>query len=411
MDLFIPNELKEISSVLNNSGFQCYLVGGAIRNQLLGKEAKDYDLTTNAKPEEVTKLFKRVVPTGIKHGTVTILIGDQCFEITTYRIDGKYTDGRRPDKIQFTPSIKEDLLRRDFTINSLAYNIENEDILDINNGIVDLNNNIIRAIGEPSKRFDEDALRLVRACRFASQLNFNIEPNTYKAMSETLGKLGDVSKERISDELLKILKSSHPSIAFHHFYNCGMLNILFPDLCRSAHNDYAEFSGALSDIDIIESDKAYIKLARILSITPESNYLNLLRNQKLSNTFINNTIHILKFIDVKIDDLITEYEIRIFISRVTKEYIGDLISLWKGMIRIDKDKLITLISKIDIEIKNGYAFSLKDLNITGKDLIKDLAIQPGPKVGIILNSLLKHVLKEPQSNNKKELLLVAKDYL
>lgn len=407
MELFIPKAINEINSVLHNSGFQCYLVGGAIRNQLLGKEAKDYDLTTNAKPKEIMKLFKRVIPTGIKHGTVTILIGDDSFEITTYRIDGKYTDGRRPDKIQFTPSIEEDLLRRDFTINSLAYNVEDGTILDINRGIEDLNNRTIRAIGEPTKRFDEDALRLVRACRFASQLNFVIEIDTYNAMCKTLGKLGDVSKERISDELIKILKSSHPSIAFNHFYNCGMLKILFPTINKSVEKDSFNFKKALMDIDNVNSDHIYIKMARLLSITPDSGYLQILKNLKLSNDFIKNTIHISQFVNLNIDSLSTSYEIRKFISIVGKSYINDIFTLLKAMKAIDKDKLMTLIVNVENEIESGSAFSINDMDITGKDIIRDLKIKPGPQVGKILENLFEYVLKEPQLNTKTQLLEYA----
>lgn len=408
MDLFIPKEINEINSVLNNSGFQCYLVGGAIRNQLLGKVAKDYDLTTNAKPEEIMKLFKRVIPTGIKHGTVTILIGEQSFEITTYRIDGKYSDGRRPDKIQFTPSIELDLLRRDFTINSLAYNVEEETILDINKGIEDLNLRIIRAIGKPEKRFDEDALRLVRACRFASQLNFTIEQNTYKAMSNTLGKLGDVSKERISDELIKILKSTHPSIAFNHFKNCGMLKILFPTINKSVEQNPHEFTNALFDIDNIESENTYIKMARLLSITPEEGYLQILKNLKFSNNYIKNTIHISQFVNLDIDSLTTGYEIRKFISVGEKKYIKDIFILLSAMKDINKDRLITLMDKVQTEIEAGTPYSIKDLNISGKDLIKELSLKPGPQLGIILNDLFEYVLRNPKLNTKEELLKRSK---
>lgn len=408
MELFIPEEIKEISFVLNNSGFQCFLVGGAIRNQLLGKEAKDYDLTTNAKPNDVIRLFKKVIPTGLKHGTVTILAGGHSFEITTYRIDGKYSDGRRPDKIQFTPSIEEDLLRRDFTINSLAYNIEKGEILDINNGIEDLNNSIIRAIGTPSKRFDEDALRLVRACRFASQLNFNIEESTYLAMSKNLGKLPHVSKERISDELLKILNSSHPSIAFNHFYNCGMLEILFPGIYKSAKSNLLEFKKSLLDIDTIKTDKPYIKFARILSIIPEKSYTTTLKNLKISNDFIKGTLLILKYINLDIKTLSNSYEVRKFISTVGVENIDDILTVWNGMENINKTHMTIVNNMINIEIKKKNPFSIGDLAISGSDLINEISIKPSPLLGDILIALLKEVLLNPKLNNRNTLLKNAK---
>jgi len=410
MDLFIPEEIKYISNTLDNSGFQCYLVGGAIRNQLLGKKAKDFDLTTNAKPEQVIKLFKRVIPTGIKHGTVTILIGDQSFEITTYRIDGKYTDGRRPDKIQFTPSIEEDLLRRDFTINSIAYNIKNGKILDINRGMEDLSHNIIRAIGIPEKRFDEDALRLVRACRFAAQLEFTIEKLTYIAMATTLSKLKDVSKERISEELIKILKSSKPSIAFTHFFNCGMLEILFPTIFKVSDNSYETFNRALEDIDSIKSNKPYIKFSRLLSITPEETHLESLKELKLSNNFINSSLHLIKFIHIDINEIKSDFQVRRFISEVGVDNIYDLRTIWLGMKSVDKNSLKTLFTVIQRQIENKFPFKISDLDVTGNDLITSLNLTPGPNIGIILKKLLVLTLEFPSLNTKEKLINCAREF-
>lgn len=404
MELFIPEEIKTISKTLNNSGYQCYLVGGAIRNQLLGKEAKDFDLTTDAKPETVIKLFRRVIPTGLKHGTVTILIGDNGFEITTYRIDGKYSDGRRPDKIQFTPSIEEDLLRRDFTINSLALNIQTEEILDINNGIYDLNKKTIRAIGKPSKRFDEDALRLVRACRFASQLNFTIESETYQAMSTTLGKLGAVSKERIAEELIKILKSPHPSIAFTHFYNCGMLEILFPELYSLARKDFPLFKESITDCDKIEDDNAFIRFARVLSIVKKEDQECVLKNLKLSNNFIKKTLNLLSFIDSDLNKLKEPYQARLLTSQIGVNSVEDLLKLWSGMKRVDPIQLNRAKETIREQIKNNSPFTIKDLDIDGKLLQNELNLKPGPIVGDILKKCLNYVLEDPKRNKKETLL-------
>lgn len=411
MKIFIPDEVKEISRVLTASNFECFLVGGAIRNQLLGKEAKDYDLTTNAKPEEVTRLFKRVIPTGIKHGTVTILIGDESYEITTYRIDGKYSDGRRPDKIEFTPSIEEDLVRRDFTINSIAYNIERNTFLDINSGIKDLENRIIRAIGVPSKRFDEDALRLVRACRFASQLNFKIDKMTYIAMSETLGKLGDVSKERISEELLKILNSRKPSIAFTHFKNCGMLEILFPTLYDACRENSESLIEAIEDMDNINSSKPCTKFSRLLSITPEQTHLKTMKELKLSNDFINSSLHLIKFINKNINTITCRFETRKLISEVGIDNIKDLLTIWRGMSEVDKAKLSELEIVIDREIENKCPFKISDLNITGNDLMESLDIMPGPGIGELLKKLLLMTLEFPGLNKKEKLINCAREFL
>ena len=366
-------------------------------------------MTTNAEPQVVINLFKRVIPTGIKHGTVTILMGNHAFEITTYRIDGKYSDGRRPDNIQFTPSIEEDLLRRDFTINSIAYNIKNGSILDINQGIDDLNHRIIRAIGNPAKRFDEDALRLVRACRFASQLNFTIEKETYLSMSMTLSKLDVVSKERISEELIKILTSDHPSIAFNHFYYCGMLKILFPEIYSAASDNIESFVNALKDLDTIDGKKAYIRFARLISITKQSDHYKILKDLKLSNNFIKSTIHILNFINQDLNLLDTPYKLRKFISNVGIENIEDLRNLWIGMANIDRNIINNKIQLIFEELEKNIPLSIKDLKITGNDLVTELGINPGPKLGEILNKLLIKALENPQINNKEKLLKYAKE--
>lgn len=408
MDLFIPEEIKEISNRLNMAGFECYLVGGAIRNQLLGKEAKDYDLTTNAEPQEVMKLFRRVIPTGIKHGTVTILMGDDNYEITTYRIDGKYSDGRRPDKILFTPSIEEDLIRRDFTINSLAYNVEESKILDINRGIEDLHNSVIRAIGEPERRFNEDALRLVRACRFASQLNFSIEEHTYKAMTSTLKKLPDVSKERISEELLKILTSDHPSIGFRHFYYTGMLEILFPTIHSVAKKNHHYYLDTIGGMDNIQSNNPAICFAYLLHITARSTHFNMLKDLKLSNAFIKETTHLIQFVDFDINSLNSDIDIRKLIKEVGRDEIHKLLLIWDVKYKQHQDKLTYIRNTVGVELHKTNAFTIKELNISGSDLIKELEIKPGPELGELLKSLLDDVIMLPEMNKREELLKRAK---
>jgi tRNA nucleotidyltransferase (CCA-adding enzyme) len=188
MQIRITDDLNKIASILHTKGFCCYLVGGAVRNQLLGIEEKDYDLASDAYPEDIIRIFNKVIPTGIKHGTVTILFRGQSYEITTFRVDGKYSDGRRPDSIEFTSNIYEDLKRRDFTINSIAYDILKKKLIDPNNGLNDLKNKIIKAIGNPHERFQEDGLRPLRACRFAAQLNFKIEHETFYAIGKSTDK-------------------------------------------------------------------------------------------------------------------------------------------------------------------------------------------------------------------------------
>ena len=235
------------------------MVGGAVRDQLLGLPAKDYDLCTDATPETVMSLFNKVIPTGIKHGTVTILFRKSPYEITTFRIDGEYSDGRRPDKIHYTDDLHEDLVRRDFTINSIAYDITNRKLIDPNGGQKDLKAKCIRAIGVPEERFNEDGLRSIRACRFASQLNFTVLPETISGIKHCLHNIPELSKERIYDEFIKIIQSSKPSISFELFRETGILPLIFPELDKcigveqKGNHDHDVFTHLLNSCDAAKS--------------------------------------------------------------------------------------------------------------------------------------------------------------
>jgi len=211
-------------------GKQIYLVGGAVRNLLLGRPAKDFDFTTDALPHEVQSYFRKVLPTGIKHGTVTVLFLGQSYEVTTFRVDGKYTDARRPDTVTFTPSLEEDLKRRDFTVNAMALNLADGSLVDPHDGRGDLKRRVLRAIGNPGERFDEDALRVLRLFRFASQLGFSIDPSTLEAAAGRRASLGAVSRERIREELAKAMAGAHPALAWTPLQTLGVLGDLFPGL-------------------------------------------------------------------------------------------------------------------------------------------------------------------------------------
>lgn len=411
MSLYVPEDIKEIGKKLKEHGFDCYLVGGAIRNQLLNKEVKDYDLTTNAEPQEVMKLFKRVVPTGLKHGTVTILIKDQAYEITTYRIDGKYTNGRHPDRITFTPSIEEDLKRRDFTINSLALNVDTGEILDINGGLEDLENRIIRAIGEPAKRFDEDALRLVRACRFATQIHFSIEENTMKAMKTTLQKLPGVSKERISEELIKILKSDTPSMAFRLFEESGMLKILFPVIEKTNREKHEEYQFILDALDSINTEDPFLKLTVLLfNRTPEEASL-FLKELKFSNAVIKRTAAVLTWKNYLNENFTKDYQIRQFISMAGRERIQDIHTLWLCCFSEKREEIKQLFKKIREELHSNHPFTIKELKINGNILREECGLNNGPLTGKVLSELLDMCLKNPEINNEEILIKESKQII
>ena len=227
----IPAGAARILKVLEANGYEAYVVGGCVRDSLLGKQPHDWDITTSALPLQVKALFSRTIDTGLKHGTVTIPSGrGEAYEVTTYRIDGEYLDGRHPSEVTFTASLREDLKRRDFTINAMAYN-EKDGLQDFFDGISDLETHRIRAVGDPKKRFEEDALRILRAVRFSAQLGYTVEEGTLRAMRTLAPTLARISAERIAAELEKILVSPHPD-RLRMAYECGITAVILPEFDR-----------------------------------------------------------------------------------------------------------------------------------------------------------------------------------
>ena len=227
MVIELPEKVKYVIDTLMDAGYEAYAVGGCIRDSILGRKPEDWDITTSANPMQVKNLFRRTIDTGIQHGTVTVMLEKEGFEVTTYRIDGEYEDGRHPKKVVFTSNLIEDLKRRDFTINAMAYN-EKDGLVDAFCGIEDLEKKVIRCVGNPEERFGEDALRMMRAVRFAAQLGFSIEKNTKRAIVELAGNLSKVSAERIQVELVKLLVSNHPE-EFMTAYETGLTKVFLPE--------------------------------------------------------------------------------------------------------------------------------------------------------------------------------------
>ena len=266
----VPRVVRDFAAEVLSGGFQCHLVGGAVRDLLTGRPHTDFDIATNARPEQVGKLFRRVIPTGIKHGTVTVLFRDVTFEVTTYRTEAGYTDGRRPDKVSFAPSILDDLARRDFTINAMAWDLNAHRLIDPHDGRKDLARGIIRAIGDPSERFREDGLRPLRACRIASQLDFNVEEVTRDAIPGALDILSRVSAERVRDELVKILESPLPSRGLILMKETRILTVVLPELLEGvgvAQGDlhcYDVFTHSVHACDAAPSSSLALRLAALL---------------------------------------------------------------------------------------------------------------------------------------------------
>ncbi|MDC7126150.1 MAG: CCA tRNA nucleotidyltransferase [Spirochaetales bacterium] len=444
MNFKLDKTLIEFSKIFFKAGYSCYLVGGAVRNLYAGLPVSDYDFTTNAHPETIIKLFKRVIPTGIKHGTVTVLFRDLKLEVTTYRTDGDYSDNRRPDKVEFTSSILDDLKRRDFTINSMAYDPLTKELLDPHNGKSDLKNKKIRAIGNPAERFQEDALRIMRACRFVAQLGFFIEPETLSGMKEKSSNLKSVSAERIRDEILKILSSKKPSSAFHVMEETAVLKLILPELsdCRGieqkGYHNFDVLDHCLYSCDGAPQDNLTVRTAAALhdigkpialghdelgiptfhghELASERLSKNILERLKVPKAFETDVLHLIKHHMFNYLPEWSDSAVRRFIAKVGYNNLNNLFLLrvadQYGMNNkpVNSINLYDFKKRIEEILTKDHAFSIKDLDINGNILINDASIPKGPEVGIVLDYLLETVLDDPSQNVEKKLIEIASNF-
>ena len=397
MKYIAQENLVALARIFNKHSYSLYLVGGAVRDYILKKENSDYDLTTSATPDEVKVMFKRTIDTGIKHGTVTVIFSGEHYEITTFRTEGDYSDSRHPDSVTFVRSLEEDLKRRDFTINALACDIITGEIIDLHGGTDDLEKGIIRAIGIPEDRFNEDALRMFRACRFAAKLDFTIEENTLKAIKSLHGNIRKVSVERIKDEMDKLLLSPCPVRGLEYLENTGLMEEIIPEITltnslkeairRAKENNlpltslYAILFSGMSSQD---TEKALIHLK---ASNREKKEITLL-SSGLGNIPYDNT----------------PVSIRRLIKKYGKENILPLFTLRRAYGYTEEED-IRYEEKVKEELKKDPALEIKDLDITGKDL--EAIVKPGPEMGRMLNYLLDEVIKNPRLNNRDDLLKLA----
>ena len=351
----LSRSLKSFSRRFTEAGYDCYLVGGAVRNMLLEIPTDDFDIATNAKPDEVMRLFRRVIPTGIRHGTVTVLHRGLHMEVTTFRTESQYGDSRRPDGVEFVGSIDDDLSRRDFTMNAVAVDCRTGEVIDPTGGMIDIDRCLIRAIGDPGNRFSEDGLRLIRACRFAAQLGFTIHPDTFDGIRTNLPALRGVSPERIRDELFKILASPVPSVGVLAMAESGILAIVLPELdaCRGVeqkgfhrhdvfvHSLFASDAALAGDLEVRTSallhdigkpiakaidDNGIITFHRH---EEHSEYLarKLLYSLKCPKAFTETVCHLIRHHMFHYEPSWTDAAIRRFVRRVTPEHLDKLFSL------------------------------------------------------------------------------------
>lgn len=435
----LPKEVKEIIATLNKAGFEAYAVGGCVRDFILGQEPYDWDITTNAKPEEIQKIFKNSVYEN-DFGTVAINTESKnerlkIIEITTYRVEEKYTDKRHPDIVKFTTKIRDDLSRRDFTINAVAY--DGKKFIDPFDGQKDIKNKIIRAVGAPDERFNEDALRLMRAIRFAAQLNFVIEEEAAKAIKENSNDIVAISKERIRDEFVKTIITKNAKTGIETLQSFGLLKHIMPELeegigvGQNKHHIYTVWEHNLRALDWAAKNNYKLE-NRVASLLHDVGKPRVKQGDGIDSTFYNHevvgakmTAQILerlkfpkKFIE-KIALLVryhlfyynveevTESSVRRLVKNVGPENMNDLLEVriadrkGSGVPKAEPYKLRHL--RAIIEKVSRDPISVKMLKINGDDLMKTLKIEPGPKIGYILNILLDEVLDDPEKNKKEYL--------
>jgi len=438
--------LKEIASIFSNNGKQAYLVGGAVRDMIRGKDIHDWDLATDALPEEVTGFVRRaggkVIPTGIKHGTVTVLYKKHSAEVTTFRTESDYSDGRRPDKIQFSSDIKEDLSRRDFTMNAIALRLPDGETVDPFNGANDIKAGIIRCVGNAGERFNEDGLRPLRAVRFSAQLGFEIEKNTLDAINGALTISAKVSWERVRDEIDKILASPVPSRGFLLMEKTGLLELFLKELadCRGVEQkgfhqfDVLDHSLLACDYAAKKNYSHDVRLAALLhdigkpSVRKmdESGVWTFYRHEEIgasmshkilrrlchSNKVIDGVCHLVKEHMFHYTEDWSDAAVRRFIARVGESSLEDLYRLRRADVfalagkETEPMNLTDLADRAEKVLVEAHAFTLKDLAVTGNDLMT-IGIENGKTMGIILKELLETTLDDPAQNTREKLLEIA----
>lgn len=434
MEIILPKKVKIIIDTLCSQGYEAYAVGGCVRDSLLGRIPGDWDITTSAQPEEIKRLFRKTIDTGIEHGTVTVMIDGEGFEVTTYRIDGEYEDSRHPSEVTFTRNLEEDLKRRDFTINAMAYN-DQMGIIDIFGGIQDLEARIIRCVGNAKERFGEDALRILRAVRFAAQLGFEIEEKTKDGMKELAPTLANISAERIQVELVKTLISPHPGL-LRTAYELGITKVIFPEFDRMMEKEqrtpdhmYNIGEHTVQSVEKIRADKV-LRLTMLLhdvgkplvktvsengqvhfgehAEVGEKIARSILKRWKFDNDTLKKVTKLVYFHDYRMPAEMKD--VRHAVNKMGEELFPLYIEVCLADIDAQSDlqkeeKLqhILEIQKCYTEIvQRKQCVSLKTLAVTGKDLIA-MGMKPGKEIGETLNQLLDMVLDEPELNQKDTL--------
>ena len=440
MKIELPRKVVLIIKNLQRHGYDAYAVGGCVRDSILNRKPEDWDITTSAKPEQVKRIFRRTVDTGIEHGTVTVLIGKDGFEVTTYRVDGLYEDGRHPKEVTFTSRLEEDLKRRDFTINAMAYN-DDERLVDAFGGMRDLNYHLIRCVGDPKERFSEDALRILRAVRFSAQLAFPIEPETAEAIKSLAPNLEKISAERIQAELVKLLVSDHPE-RIQDACELGITKVVLPEWDdmvgvkqNTPHHKYDVAAHTVHALQNVKNDKV-LRLTMLFhdmgkpvmkttdengrdhfkghAIASEQIAKTVMKRLKFDNDTIRKVTKLVAYHDYRMEP--TGANVRRAMHEIGVElfpyYLAVRLADTKAQSSYERrgklENIIQIRGLYRNALRNKECVTLKDLAVTGTDLI-NLGIAPGKELGTLLNELLDMVIEDPAWNQKGKLCDYVKE--
>lgn len=431
MRIQLPKDVDYIIKELQKYGFEAYAVGGCVRDVILGRVPEDWDITTSASPLQVKEIFRRTIDTGILHGTVTVMFDKTGYEVTTYRIDGEYEDNRHPKEVTYTPYLSEDLMRRDFTINAMAYNDESG-LVDIFEGLKDLEEGRIRCVGSAGKRFDEDALRILRAVRFSAQLGFTIEEETLAAARKMADHLRNISAERIRTEMNKLLLSPNPDRLLIA-YELGITKVVLPEFDYEMGNKKSaclgeepfgkfalrcikllESKGTAYRKDLREKERLVIAWAILLHGLSANEAKEVLKRLKFDNETIDYAYRLITWHNHEF--ILTPYGMRKAVSNIGKDLMDLLFYMRKILILGEEDSLdhekgeaFNLAQRLYEEIlEKNECVELKSLMVNGKDLI-EIGIKPGKNMGLVLKELLEAVLRDPSLNTRESLKILSKE--
>ena len=438
----IARPVLDICKELRNAGERAWVVGGCVRDTLRGQRVNDWDVATTALPEKVQQVFRRVIPTGIDHGTVTVLWKGAPYEVTTLRGEGAYTDGRRPDSVVFVGDIDQDLARRDFTVNAIAYDPVDGHVVDPFDGLVDMRAKMLRAVGEPSQRFREDGLRILRGARFVATLDFELERDTEAAFRGALDTFRKVSPERVREEWLKTMKARQPSRAFEVMRRTGILEVTYPELLeqvgceQNKWHAYDVWDHTMRVLDESEGGPVEriaallhdVAKPRTRARSEKTNDWTFYHHEKLGADMADRWLRDYRFSNDErelVVDLIRHHlicyasewsdaAVRRFMKRVGSKNIepllrlGEADALGKGRhVQEELDALKELRRRVDKAIEEGNALTTQDLAVGGKDVIEHLESGPGPAVGEILRNLLDRVIEDPSLNTRDKLMPIV----